>query len=618
MTRAHAAAASKGDAMGPDESEEGSQVLGRQIWRVVPYAKQYPGRVLTGVFANAAARIFDLMPFVAIGLAVDYFTTDMLSGPQIVQDVVTGIHSNPAYGYGILVFLGFLCLAIFQGISEYAWQTLGYNIQHDLRMDATRSLIAMEASYYDLRQTGQIMSVLSSDVNQLEDVVSDSSTSIIRIVITFATAFVILMLMSWRLAAVLFTPILFIVPAVYWFSTRVQRKYRKQRESTGDINAVLENLVSGIAVVQAYNAQDWEADRVARESGSYRDQAAGASKDRNRFVPMIYAIAGVAFGLLVTAGGYLASIDEITTGQLVTFLLISTRMTMPMFIFGILINQLQRGEAAARRVFAAVDLEPTIVDTPDSVPLEGGIKSVEFNDVYFTYPNTSIKVLNGISFKVTGGDFLGIMGHTGAGKTTILKLLMRYYTPDSGEVLINGQPITDFTLHSLREAIGFVSQEPFLFYGSVRDNVIYNQTAKDDDLQNALEMAGAWDFVQELEEGLNTMVGDRGAKLSGGQRARISLARALLKAPSLLILDEASSALDAETERRIQKNLLSSGEGRATIAVAHRLSTIRNANEILSMVDGAVVERGLHDDLVASGGVYASQWTIQTGDMAGL
>ena len=619
MTRAHAAAAaSQGDAMGPDESDEESQVLGRQIWRVVPYAKRYPGHVLTGIFANAAARIFDLMPFVAIGLAVDYFTTDMLSGPQIVQDVVTGIHSNPAYGYGILVFLGFLCLAIFQGISEYAWQTLGYNIQHDLRMDATRSLIAMEASYYDLRQTGQIMSVLSSDVNQLEDVVSDSSTSIIRIVITFATAFVILVLMSWRLAAVLFAPILFIVPAVYWFSTRVQRKYRKQRESTGDINAVLENLVSGIAVVQAYNAQDWEADRVARESGSYRDQAASASKDRNRFVPMIYAIAGVAFGLLVTAGGYLASIDEITTGQLVTFLLISTRMTMPMFIFGILINQLQRGEAAARRVFAAVDLEPTIVDTPDSVPLEGGIKSVEFNDVYFTYPNTSIKVLNGISFSVTGGDFLGIMGHTGAGKTTILKLLMRYYTPDSGEVLINGQPITTFTLHSLREAIGFVSQEPFLFYGSVRDNVIYNQTAKDEDLQVALEMAGAWDFVQDLEEGMNTMVGDRGAKLSGGQRARISLARALLKAPSLLILDEASSALDAETERRIQKNLLSSGEGRATIAVAHRLSTIRNANEILSMVDGAVVERGLHDDLVASGGVYASQWTIQTGDMAGL
>jgi len=617
MTRAHASGAGK-DLMSPEDINEGAEVLGKQIWRVIPYAKKYPGRVFTGIFANAAARFFDLMPFVAIGLAVDYFTTDVLSGPQIVQDMVTGIHSNPAYGYGILIFLGFLCLAIFQGISEYAWQTLGYNIQHDLRMDATRSLIAMEASYYDLRQTGQIMSVLSSDVNQLEDVVSDSSTSIIRIIITFVTAFIILVLMSWRLAAVLFGPILFIVPAVYWFSTRVQRKYRKQRESTGDIHAILENLISGISVVQAYNAEEWEAERVSVESGSYRDQAMGASKDRNRFIPMIYAVAGVAFGLLVTAGGYLASTDEITTGQLVTFLLISTRMTMPMFIFGILVNQLQRGEAAARRVFAAVDLEPTIVDEPGAVPLEGGIQTIEFNDVFFTYPNTSIKVLNGISFKVEGGDFLGIMGHTGAGKTTILKLIMRYYTPDSGEVLVNGQPITGFTLHSLREAIGFVSQDPFLFYGSVRDNVIYNQEATEAELEAALHMAGAWDFVQELEEGMNTLVGDRGAMLSGGQRARISLARALLKSPSLLILDEASSALDAETERRIQENLLSTGKDRATIAVAHRLSTIRNANEILSMVDGAIVERGLHDELVASGGVYASQWTIQTGDMAGL
>lgn len=617
MTRGHASKGSK-DAMSPEDLNEGAQVLGRQIWRVVPYAKKYPKRVATGIFANAAARFFDLMPFVAIGLAVDYFTTDLLTGPQIVQDMVTTIHSDPAFGYGILIFLCFLCLALFQGISEYAWQTLGYNIQHDLRMDATRSLIAMEASYYDLRQTGQIMSVLSSDVNQLEDVVSDSSTSIIRIVITFATAFIILSIMSLKLAAVLFVPLLFIVPAVYWFSTRVQRKYRKQRESTGDINAVLENLVSGIAVVQAYNAQNWEANRVGKQSGEYRDQAMGASKDRNRFIPMIYAIAGVAFGLLVTAGGHLASQNEITTGQLVTFLLISTRMTMPMFIFGILVNQLQRGEAAAKRVFAVVDLEPTIVDKEGAKVLEGGIQSVEFNDVYFTYPNTTIKVLNGITFKVEAGDFLGVMGHTGAGKTTILKLLMRYYTPDSGEVLINGEPITDFTLHSLREAIGFVSQDPFLFYGSVRDNVVYNQESNEEMLKDALTMAGAWNFVQELENGLDTMVGDRGAMLSGGQRARISLARAILRAPSLLILDEASSALDAETERRIQENLLSSGKNRATIAVAHRLSTIRNANEILSMVDGAIVERGVHDDLVASGGVYASQWTIQTGDMAGL
>jgi ATP-binding cassette subfamily B protein len=476
----------------------------------------------------------------------------------------------------------------------------------------------MEASYYDMRQTGQIMSVLSSDVNQLEDIVSDSSTSIIRIVVTFAGAFFILLSMSWKLAGILFGPIVLIVPIVYWFTTSVQRKYRKQRESTGDIHAVLENLISGISVVQAYNAQSWETNRVARESGSYRDQAMSASKDRNRFVPMIYVVAGIAFGLLVTAGGFLAKQGEISTGELVTFLLISTRMTMPMFIFGLLVNQLQRGEAAASRVFAVVDLKPKITDLEDAVELNEPIKSVEFRDVHFTYPNTTVKVLSGISFTANGGDFIGIMGHTGAGKTTILKLLMRYYLPDSGTVLINGKPISTYTLDSVRDKIGFVSQEPFLFYGSLKDNVIYNQDASDDDLETALRLGGAWDFVGDLENGIDTMVGDRGAKLSGGQRARVSLARALLKQPSLLILDEASSALDAETERRIQENLLASGSDRATIAVAHRLSTIRNANEIVSMVDGAVVERGRHDELVAAEGVYASQWTIQTGDMAGL
>ena len=606
------------DSMAPSEINEKSQVLGRQIWRVVPYAKRYPGRVLSGVLGNAMARFFDLMPFVAIGLAVDYFTGGALSGPQIIQDFVTSFGGDPAIGYGVLIFLGFFCLAIFQGISEYSWQTLGYKIQHDLRMDATRSLIAMEASYYEMRQTGQIMSVLSSDVNQLEDVVSDSSTSIIRIVVTFLTAFLILVFMSWKLAIVLFGPIILIVPIVYWFSTSVQRKYRKQRESTGDITAVLENLISGIAVVQAYNAEAWEAKRVERESGSYKEQAMEASKDRNRFVPMIYVVAGIAFGLLVTAGGWLAKEGEITTGQLVTFLLISTRMTMPMFIFGILVNQLQRGEAAARRVFAAIDLEPTIVDADDATALLGPIESIEFKNVHFTYPNTSTKVLSGISFSVAGGQFLGVMGHTGAGKTTILKLLMRYYVPDSGEVLINGNDINNYTLESVRDAIGFVSQDPFLFYGTIRDNVRYNQEATDEDLSIALELAGALEFVKELEDGMETMVGDRGAKLSGGQRARVSLARALLKKPSLLILDEASSALDAETERRIQENLLSTGSGRATIAVAHRLSTIRNANEILAMVDGAVVERGKHDELLEHKGVYSSQWIIQTGDMAGL
>ena len=611
------------DHLAPEELNSQVSVLGKQIWRVLPYATNYKGRATLGILSNMMARFADLLPFVFIGFAVDYYSNIETHGffgtfrSFLDESLFPLISDDLSIGYGVLIFLGFASLAIFQGISEYCWQTLGYKVQHDLRLDATNSLIEMEASYYDLRQTGQLMSVLSADVNQLEDVISDASTSIIRIVVTFATAFGILMLMSWKLAAVLFAPLVLIVPLVYLFSTRVQRKYRQQRESTGDITAVLENIISGISVVQAYNAQDWESRRVETESGEYRDQAVAASKERNRFLPGLYVIAGIAFGLLVTVGGYLTSDaggNEITTGQLVTFLLISTRMTMPMFIFGMLVNQLQKGEASARRVFSLVDLEPTITDKEDARELEGPITTVEFKDVHFTYPGTTTKVLAGITFKVGSGNFLGVMGHTGAGKTTILKLLMRYYEPDQGEVLVNGQNVQDLTLDSVREAMGFVSQEPFLFFGSLKQNVIYNREASDEEIERALEMAGAAQFVNDFEDGLDTMVGDRGTKLSGGQRARVSLARALLKNPSLLVLDEASSALDAETEKRIQENLLASGNERTTIAVAHRLSTIRNAEEIVSMVDGAVVERGTHEELVASKGVYASQWRIQTGE----
>ena len=219
-------------------------------------AKKYPGRVFSGIFSNAMARMFDLMPFVAIGYSIDYFTVNKMSGPELLQDFVIAIPGNIEIGYGFLIFLGFFFLAFFQGLSEYSWQTLGYKIQHDLRMDATKSIISMEASYYDMRQTGQIMSVLSSDVNQLEDVVADSSTSIIRIIVTFLTAFVILISMSWKLAAVVFGPLVMIVPLVYWFSTRSSASI-VGKESAGDITAVLENLISGISVVQAYNAQDW-------------------------------------------------------------------------------------------------------------------------------------------------------------------------------------------------------------------------------------------------------------------------------------------------------------------------------------------------------------------------
>tara|TARA_Y100000741_G_scaffold187698_1_gene142827 strand:- start:1355 stop:2593 length:1239 start_codon:yes stop_codon:yes gene_type:complete len=409
-----------------------------------------------------------------------------------------------------------------------------------------------------------------------------------------------------------------IVPMVIWFSTRVQRKYRQQRESTGGIVAILENVLSGITVVQAYNASDFERVRIEGQSGNYRDQAIEAAFIRNRFIPGFHIVAGISFGLLVSAGGWLMSSSEISVGEFVTFLLISTRMTMPLWILGMLLNQLQKGEAASRRVFAVVDLEPSIYDKADALTLEEPIESISFEDVSFSYPSSESNVLNKIDLKVSSGEFLGVMGHTGAGKSTILKLIERFYEPQYGKVLINGKDINNYSMKSVRSKIGFVSQDPFLFYGTIKQNVSYARDATDEEIFNALDMAGASEFISQLPEGLESMVGDRGVMLSGGQRARISLARALLNDPDLLILDEASAALDAETEKRIQQSLFGGSNGkkpRLTIAVAHRLATIRNADEIISMVDGAIVERGTHEELLENESVYASQWSIQTGEI---
>ena len=624
MTQAMAA----GIARDSSDTEDETQIVGRQIWRIFPYVTRYWQRAVGGVVANIGARAFDLIPFIAIGMAADYYNPNNSQFTNsIVEKVVTsnsipeiGPIGSVEIGFGFLIFICFAALSVFQGLSNQLWQSVAYKAQHDIRMDATKSLMEMEASYFETRQTGNLMSVLSADVAQLEDVISDASTSIIRIVTTFITAFVILFWMSPTLSIILFAPLVLIVPMVIWFSTRVQRKYRKQRESTGGIVAILENVLSGITVVQAYNATAFERERIDGQSGDYRDQAIQAAFIRNRFIPGIYVVAGISFGLLVSAGGWVMSSGEISVGQFVTFLLISTRMTMPMFILGMLLNQLQKGEAASRRVFAIIDLEPSISDSEDAKDLDEPIITVSFDSVTFAYPSTSVNVLNDVSFRVESGGFLGIMGHTGAGKSTILKLVEKFYQPQTGRVRINGQDISEFTIHSVRSRIGFVSQDPFLFFGTVRDNVAYAREASDDDVKMALETAGAWDFVAEMEDGMNTMVGDRGVRLSGGQRARISLARALLMNPDVLILDEASAALDAETEKRIQQSLFGGGNGsdgkkRITIGVAHRLATIRNADEIISMVDGAIVERGTHQELLGNDSVYASQWAIQTGQI---
>lgn len=580
--------------------DEKTPLAGRSIWRLLPFVRPYKRNVAAGLLTNGAARAFDLLPMVFIGMLVDLIN----GGAPTTGDFVR---------YGAIIFGTFLGLAAFQTASDYTWDTLAQRVRHDLRVKLYGHVQTLDTAYFEERQTGDLMAVMSNDVDNLEHFLADSSTSIVRLVVTFLGTYAILLWLDWRLAVLLFAPLPFAVFAVRFFATRVQPQYRKTRHAVGAMNSILETNIQGMPVIQAYTAQADQAARVHVQSAEYRDAAIAAAGSRARFVPMLYAIAGIAFGGLISIGGWLTFNGMgPTPGEFVTFILLATRLIMPLFILGMLFNQIQRSEASAKRIMDLLDTEPRIQDKPDAKPVTRPPRRVTFEGVHFGYGDQY--VLNGVDARVENGQMLGVVGHTGAGKSTILKLLLRYYQPQEGQIRVDGTPLHELKLDDFRRHVGYVSQEPFLFTGTVRENIALGSPHADQAaIEQAARVAGAAEFIDKLPDGYETLVGERGMKLSGGQRQRISLARAVLRDPAILVLDEATSAVDTRTEEIIQQNLQDHRAGRITIAVAHRLSTIRHADEIMVMVDGVVVERGSHDVLVADDGVYADLWNVQSG-----
>ncbi len=587
---------------------EPDRALGRHLWRLVPFVRPYKKRIAVGLATNGAARVFDLLPMVIIGLVVDAIAR--------AQGDLSLLAVSDFLWWGAAVFGTFIGLAVFQTSSDYAWDTLAQKVRHDLRVRLYGHVQTLDTAYFEDRQTGDLMAVMSNDVDNLENFLADATTSIVRLVVTFVGVFGFLLWLDWRLALLLFAPLPFAVFAVRFFATRVQPQYRRSREAVGAMNSILEQNIQGMPVIQAYTAQDHQLDRIDEKSAEYRNAAVAAAQIRARFVPMLYLIAGLAYAGLIAGGGYL-TLNGFgpSLGDYVVFILFATRLIMPLFILGMLLNQIQRSEASAKRVLELLDTEPAIQDDSNAAPLADAPKSLRFSGVQFGYA-TGDPVLNGVDFEVQRGHVLGVVGHTGAGKSTILKLLLRYYAPKSGSVEVDGVDLAGVQLDTYRQHVGYVSQEPFLFTGTVRDNIALG--SPDASLERVVEaatVAGAHEFIEKLPEGYETLVGERGLKLSGGQRQRVNLARAVLRNPAVLILDEATSAVDTRTEELIQRNLHAYREGRITIAVAHRLSTIRKADQILVMVDGVVVERGAHDDLVDRDGVYADLWKVQSGQL---
>jgi ATP-binding cassette subfamily B protein len=592
------------------------------------YGRDYLPQVTVGIFASVFARLLDLLPPLMLGIAIDaVFYQDAPFSEQIPLVVLpdawlpTGQEAQFWFTIGV-IGAAFGIGAAFHWIRNWGFNAFAQNIQHDVRTDTYDKMQRLNMEFFSDKQTGEMMSILSNDVNRLERFLNDGMNSLFRLSVMVVGIGGLLFWINWQLALVALLPVPIIGGFTYVFIKTIQPKYAEVRSSVGKMNSRLENNLGGIQVIKSSNTEPYESDRVDDVSMDYFDANWDAIKTRIKFFPGLRVLAGIGFVVTFVIGGLWVFQDappgpftgDLSVGMFVVFILYTQRFIWPMAQFGQIINMYQRARASSARIFGLMDEPSRLAEDPDAEELTVGDGDVVYDDVSFGYDEETI--VSDIDFEVGGGETLALVGPTGAGKSTVLKLLLRMYDVDEGAIRIDGQDVRDVTLKSLRRSIGYVGQSSYLFYGTVRENITYGTfEATDEEVREAARAAEAHEFIENLPDGYDTMVGERGVKLSGGQRQRVTIARAVLKDPDLLVLDEATSDVDTETEMLIQRSLDRLTADRTTFAIAHRLSTIKDADTILVLEGGEIVERGTHDELLDNGGLYAHLWGVQAGEI---
>ena len=588
--------------------------------RLSAYTTDSRARVYLTTLYSILNKLFDLAPPVLIGMAVDVVVMqeDSILARFGVIDV-----TDQLVGVGIITAILWGFESLFDYLKAVGWRNLAQNIQHDLRTDTYAHVQQLDMAYFEEQSTGGLMSVLNDDVNQLERFLDVGANEIIQLITTIVVVMAMFLAAAPSVAWMTVLPIPFIVYGSLLFQRRLAPRYAAVREQVGILNSVLGNNLSGIATVKSYTAEAYEVGRIAAESEAYRHRNAAAIKLSSAFVPLIRMFIMAGFIAIMVFGGLLVIRGELNVGVYSVLVFMTQRLLWPLTRLGDTLDLYQRAMASTARVFRVLDMRPAVVEGAAVLPapVRG---EVVFEDVSFRYrwrdyegySDERPHVLRDLSFHIPAGSTAAIVGPTGSGKTTVIKLLLRFYDVESGRVSLDGRDVRDLSFAALRGAIGLVSQDVFLFHGSVRENIAYGTfDATLDDIVAAATIAEAHDFITQLPDGYDTIVGERGQKLSGGQRQRISIARAVLKDPPVLILDEATSSVDNETEAAIQRSMERISVGRTMIVIAHRLSTVRNADRIFVLEDGALVEQGTHDDLAAAGGgIYAALWRVQTGE----
>jgi ATP-binding cassette subfamily B protein len=565
---------------------------------------------MASVGFSVVNKVFDLAPPILVAWLID-----SVSGNA--PGWMSGIGMTEMFPQ--IVFVAILTVLIFgvESLSQwgfaYGFMTIAQDMQHRLRVDAYTRMQSREIRFFEEHRLGQTLAMLNDDVNQLERFLNNALNEIVQLCVLVLFAGAVLFSISPGLAVLGLLPLPVIVLGSLKFSRILEPRYRKVRASVGDVASRLENNIGGMTVIKSFTAERYEAARVEASSEGYRKANYNAIKLNAIFVPIIRMGIALGFAATIILGGWFVMRGTLTTGELVLFCMMIQRLLWPLTRLGQTFDEYQRAKASARRIFGLLDTPSTVQDSDHPVYLERARGDVEFDKVFFRYGDRA-PVLSGLSLTIKAGEMVGIAGTTGAGKSTLMKLLLRLYDVNEGTIRIDGIDVRELRQHDLRQQIALVSQDVFLFHGTIRENIAY--PGIDVPIEQVIEAAGHaqfHDFVASLPEGYETLVGERGIKLSGGQRQRLSIARALLKNAPILVLDEATSSVDTETERMIQLNLEELTAGRTALVIAHRLSTIRKADRIVVIRDGQVEEEGSHDELVTHGGTYSELWAVQSG-----
>jgi ATP-binding cassette subfamily B protein len=583
----------------------------RRLWR---YARPYRGRVAGATAYTIVNKLFDVMPELLIGAAVDV--------------VVRGNDSFVARLFGVsdrfvqLLIIAGVNFAVWIGesLTQYAaavmWRNLAQTLEHEIRRETYSHVQGLELAWFEDRSTGGLMSILNDDINQLERFLDTGAMEVIRTTVNVIFVGAVFFGATTVLGLMAFLPIPLVVVGSIFFQRRLSPLYTRVRETAGDIGALLANNLSGIATIRAFSAEGRESERVADVSDRYRLANKDAIRVSSAFVPVIRLAILVGFTLTLIYGGRATLNGQLEVGIFSVLVFMTQRLLWPLTRLGEVLDLYQRAMGSTRRIFDLLGVTPTIVAGKSGLatPVRG---EIEFKGVDFSYSDGR-PILDQIDLLVPATETHAIVGATGAGKSTLVKLLLRLYDPIRGSVTLDGRNLRDLTFEELRGAIGYVGQDVFLFQGTVRENLAYGRPdASEVEVINAAIVAEAHDFILELANGYDTVVGERGQKLSGGQRQRLSIGRAILRNPPILVLDEATSAVDNETEAAIQRSLEVVSKDRTVIVIAHRLSTIRHADRIHVLERGRLTEAGTHEELAAAGGLYAALWRVQTGELTG-